>query len=467
MKLSPGVLAGCVVLSGLSAPRLALSQTSQGLTDVSWTRVGPPNLGAGKLVIDPRDPQVFYTTGNLCPSVPAGCAGVLKSVDRGATWNRVFEGFSEGGLPPSAGGVVLDPVVSPSALFAGSYVPFECAGLLATSPDGGVTWTYAGGGPVYVLKVSPSPPRALFYSTICYRSGRGSDGLYKSSDGGRTSKIVSGFVEKLAIAPSDPNVVYATQGPTFSASSDGGTTWVLVNSGVAFYQPVLVVDPVAPTTIYLGTTEGEGQVIKSVDGGRTWLAPGVGIAAGRINDLVIDPFSPSVLYAASTSGLYRSGDSGGTWIRISSGLPTTQVYFVTLDPLAPSTVFAVTEDYGLYRTTFQDPGACVASATTLCLGSNRFRLSVLWESPSGAIRAAAPAPITANAGAFWFFDSSNLELVVKVLDGRSVNGKFWVFYGSLTNVEFTLTVTDTETGAVKTYFNAQGQLVSVADTSAF
>jgi hypothetical protein len=48
-----------------------------------------------------------------------------------------------------------------------------------------------------------------------------------------------------------------------------------------------------------------------------------------------------------------------------------------------------------------------------------------------------------------------------------VDGHFWVFYGSLTNVEFTLTVTDTQTGAIKTYFNPQGQLASVADTSAF
>ena len=53
------------------------------------------------------------------------------------------------------------------------------------------------------------------------------------------------------------------------------------------------------------------------------------------------------------------------------------------------------------------------------------------------------------------------------MDGRSVNGKFWVLYGALSNVEYTITVTDTQTGAVKTYFNPQGQLASVADTDAF
>jgi hypothetical protein len=76
-------------------------------------------------------------------------------------------------------------------------------------------------------------------------------------------------------------------------------------------------------------------------------------------------------------------------------------------------------------------------------------------------------PLTADTGAFWFFDPSNLELMVKVLDGRALNGHFWVFYGALSDVDYTLTVTDTETGKKKTYRNERGQLASRADTSAF
>lgn len=113
------------------------------------------------------------------------------------------------------------------------------------------------------------------------------------------------------------------------------------------------------------------------------------------------------------------------------------------------------------------PGAtCVGDANSMCLGAGRFRVSTTWQSPT-APGVGTSNLLTSNTGAFWFFDPSNLELVVKVLDGRSINGKWWVFYGSLTNVEFTLTVTDTQTGAVKTYVNPQGQLASVADTSAF
>jgi hypothetical protein len=75
--------------------------------------------------------------------------------------------------------------------------------------------------------------------------------------------------------------------------------------------------------------------------------------------------------------------------------------------------------------------------------------------------------LTPDTGAFWFFSANNLELAVKVVDGRAVNGRFWVFGGQLTDVEYTLTVTDTETGASWTHHNPAGTLASFADTSAF
>lgn len=57
--------------------------------------------------------------------------------------------------------------------------------------------------------------------------------------------------------------------------------------------------------------------------------------------------------------------------------------------------------------------------------------------------------------------------MIKVVDGRAFNGYFWVFYGALSDVEYTITVTDMTTGVAKTYSNPQGRLASVADTSAF
>ena len=60
-----------------------------------------------------------------------------------------------------------------------------------------------------------------------------------------------------------------------------------------------------------------------------------------------------------------------------------------------------------------------------------------------------------------------MELVVKVIDGTGVNGRHWVFYGSLSNVEFELDITDTSTGTVKTYRNPSGTFASLGDTEAF
>jgi hypothetical protein len=54
-----------------------------------------------------------------------------------------------------------------------------------------------------------------------------------------------------------------------------------------------------------------------------------------------------------------------------------------------------------------------------------------------------------------------------MLDGRALNGKWWFFFGALSNVEYTITVTDTATGATRTYKNPAGQFASASDTAAF
>jgi len=112
--------------------------------------------------------------------------------------------------------------------------------------------------------------------------------------------------------------------------------------------------------------------------------------------------------------------------------------------------------------------SCAPNAATLCLNGNRFRVQVTWRVASQGVGGSGTAvPLSGDTGYFWFFSSGNVELIVKALDGRGLNGFFWVFYGALSDVEYTLTVTDTVTGAVKTYFNPAGRLASVADTSAF
>jgi hypothetical protein len=112
-------------------------------------------------------------------------------------------------------------------------------------------------------------------------------------------------------------------------------------------------------------------------------------------------------------------------------------------------------------------GSCTADATSLCLNDSRFRISVNWRDFSGTTGVGRGVPLTTDTGYFWFFGPSNVELVIKVLDGRPVNGQFWIFFGALSTVEYDIIVTDTETGQSKIYSNPSGRLASVADTAGF
>jgi hypothetical protein len=115
------------------------------------------------------------------------------------------------------------------------------------------------------------------------------------------------------------------------------------------------------------------------------------------------------------------------------------------------------------------PTACAPTDTVFCANNGRFAVQVVFSAPSLGITdaTAQTTTLTGDTGSFWFFSPNNVELVVKVVDGRAFNGFFWVFYGALSNVAYTVTVTDTLTGAVKIYENPAGELASVADTAAF
>jgi hypothetical protein len=113
------------------------------------------------------------------------------------------------------------------------------------------------------------------------------------------------------------------------------------------------------------------------------------------------------------------------------------------------------------------PFTCTADANTLCLNGGRFQVKATFDTGTQSGQATA-VPITSDTGYFWFFQDSNVETVVKVLDGCSIDQAFWVFAGGLTNVHVVLTVTDSATGQIKTYENAQGTAFQpIQDTGAF
>ncbi len=144
---------------------------------------------------------------------------------------------------------------------------------------------------------------------------------------------------------------------------------------------------------------------------------------------------------------------------------------VTLE-VAPSPVATAPESFtddDAVRFVFEGPGEpnCVASARTLCLQGGRFAAELRFTDFDGDQGPGWAVATGATSGYFWFFRPDDMELGVKVLDGRRLNGAWWVFYGALSNVEYTLRVTDTATGEVRTYLNPAGELASHADLRAF
>ena len=106
----------------------------------------------------------------------------------------------------------------------------------------------------------------------------------------------------------------------------------------------------------------------------------------------------------------------------------------------------------------QEGGSC-GSATSLCLQDGRFQVNVSFFDPgSETMRAGRPIPTSDESGMFWFFDEGNVELLVKILDGRPVNGHHWLYYGGLSDVAYRLEITNTATGEITIRENAAGEI---------
>lgn len=117
-------------------------------------------------------------------------------------------------------------------------------------------------------------------------------------------------------------------------------------------------------------------------------------------------------------------------------------------------------------------GPCVPGDQTLCLSQGgRFKVEVSWRNFEGVSGQGFAVDIgRLDSGLFYFFDSNNIEMLAKVLNACSLSGfnNYWVFFAATTNVEFTLTVTDTEANRSKQYTNPLGRRAdAVLDTAAF
>lgn len=220
--------------------------------------------------------------------------------------------------------------------------------------------------------------------------GQGDGGVWKSNDYGRTWMPIfddqpSQSIGAIAVAPSDPNIIYAASGeglqrPDLSVgdgiykSTDAGKTWTHLGLRDAQQIPALVVDPRDPNRVFaaaLGHPYGpnkERGIFLSTDGGQTWKPSLYKNEHTGGSDVQLDPTNPDVMYASmwkvrqgpwedgnkydkTGGGLFKSTDSGANWHPLTNGLPANVVQiYVAISASQPSRLYATvgTTDRGDY-----------------------------------------------------------------------------------------------------------------------
>ncbi|MDL1948828.1 hypothetical protein FBQ97_03325 [Acidobacteria bacterium ACD] len=339
--------------------------------------IGITDLRVWKIAVDPATPSTLYagTGGGVFRStdfgltwVPAGGGlqtlmvfalaidpgrpstifagtetdGVFKSTDSGATWSDANTGMSDFRASSFA-----FPTGVPGTVYAGTLLPGEfnlnCCGVYR-STDSGASWSSAGLATSMVksLAYTPTAPATLLAGTW--------DGFFRSTDLGVSWTRLTGdegsFVSSFAVHPADPSTVYAARESGKGGvirSTDGGQSWVVTSAGLEkswdwgnfLWVTALAMDAADPSTLYAGTY-GYG-VFRSTDAGGSWSATQYGY-------VVVTALSVggSAVYAATSNGVYRSTDSGSHWALSNEGLTDTDAFGVAVDPLDGSRVFLST-----------------------------------------------------------------------------------------------------------------------------
>ncbi|MFZ0497780.1 MAG: hypothetical protein WAM52_01470 [Steroidobacteraceae bacterium] len=330
------------------------------------------NNNIGAIAVAPSDPNVIYVgTGNPAfRNTFLTGDGMYKSTDAGKSWTHI--GLDKTGI---ISWIIVDPndanVVYASAMGQG-WVSNPDRGVFK-STDGGQSWKKI----LYVddktgaatMAMDASNPQVLYVSMWqAYRthwmlsSGGPGSGVYKTTDGGAhwsnlTHKPglppgISGNVN-VAVAPSDPNVVYVMMQVKYRGeigglfrSDDGGQSWKLMNNSPditqrAMYYMRVYVDPKDPNTIYLPNVDIE----VSHDGGKTLTT--MQPPHGDNHAFWINPKNPKLFVEGNDGGATVTRDGGKTW---SSELnqPTGQYYHANLDDQFPFNIYTAQQDDGSY-----------------------------------------------------------------------------------------------------------------------
>ena len=378
------VLQGALLASSLGAQALD-SATVAGLR---WRTVGPANF-MGRL-----SDVVGIPSPSKTVFVAAAGGGIWKSTNNGITWRPTFDDkriISMGML-----------AIAPSdtqQVWAGTGEPnsrnsIEPGGGIFKSTDGGLTWKPMGlekTEHIGRIAVHPTNPNVVYVAALGATWRANPDrGLYKTTDGGQTWKLVkfisdkAGFVD-VAIHPKNPNVIFATSwerrrtpyslfsggpGSGLWKSTDAGETWTEVKGGgfPAGYKGRMSLDINLsnPDVIYMmveAASNSTGPIVgerspknnglwKSTDGGATWTQMNnINVRPFYYSQVRSDPKNPNRVYFSSTE-LQLSEDGGKTSRNAAQGVHVDD-HGIWIDPNDPQRWFlandggvAITYDAG-------------------------------------------------------------------------------------------------------------------------
>ena len=317
----------------------------------------------GDIAVAPSDPNIVWVgTGepNNRQSSSWG-DGIYRSLDGGKTWQNM-------GLKDSKhiGRVVIDPR-DPNIVYVAAvghlWGPNQERGVYKTT-DGGQTWTRSlfidEDTGVSDIAIDPQSPRTLYASAyqrrrapFGFNGGGPHSGLYKTIDGGANwTRLTSGLPEGVTgrigidIYRANPSIVYAVieneKGGIFR-SEDRGQTWKKMsdtNHRPAYYSQIRV-DPNNDQRIWLCGA----PMLVSDDGGRTFKTDVITKIHGDYHALWIDPANSNHMIAGSDGGIHFSYDRGKNWQYVNT-IPLGQFYEISVDNQKPYWVYGGLQDNG-------------------------------------------------------------------------------------------------------------------------
>ncbi|HVS64437.1 MAG TPA: vanadium-dependent haloperoxidase [Thermoanaerobaculia bacterium] len=265
--------------------------------------------------------------------------------------------------------------------------------------------------------------------------------------------------------------IKAWKGPNYVLDPDNdvaGVDWILAGDWWPYQRPSFVTPPFAGYVSGHSTFSRAAAELLTLFTGDPFFPGGVGIFPAPRNEFLVFEDGPSVDVELQWAK-YRDASDECSLSRIYGGIhpPADDIPGRLMGSVIGPEAFELAKTF--FGEPDDGPAACIASDTTICLNGGRFEVDVTWRNFEGEVGNGRLIPYSSDdSGIFWFFDDSNWELMVKVLDACVVNDHYWVFAAGTTNVEYTLRVRDTTTGELRVYENALGvSSPATTDTEAF